>query len=124
MSKIEALTMQFKKAISRLEDVLAQEKNEFIQDSAIQRFEFTFDLSWKALKTYLEEEKGVICNSPKECFKEAYKQGILEYDEFWLEIVDYRNQTSHTYNEAAAEEIYEILPKTLEYFKKLLEKIS
>lgn len=41
MSKLEANLSQFKKAINRLEDVLKQEKNEFMRDSAIQRFEFT-----------------------------------------------------------------------------------
>lgn len=124
MSKLEANLSQFKKAINRLEDVLKQEKNEFMRDSAIQRFEFTFDLAWKAIKTYLEENKGIICKSPKGCFKDAYEQGIIEYDEFWMEMTDARNRTAHTYEEITAEEIYDLLPKTLEYFQNLLDKLK
>lgn len=124
MSKLEAILKQFQKAVNRLDDVLKQEKNEFIRDAAIQRFEFTFDLSWKVIKAFLEENKGVICNSPKGCFREAYKQEIIEYDDFWTEMTDYRNKTAHTYKEELAEEIYAILPRTLSYFQKLLENIQ
>jgi len=52
---IEKLT----KAIERLEEVLKLEKNAVVRDSAIQRFEFTFDLAWKTLKLYLEEVEGL-----------------------------------------------------------------
>ncbi|MFH1175248.1 MAG: HI0074 family nucleotidyltransferase substrate-binding subunit [bacterium] len=123
-SKFSLLLSQFKKAVLRLDEVLKQEKNDFMRDSAIQRFEFTFDLAWKAVKAYLEEERGVICNSPKGCFRDAYQQKIIENDEFWLEITDARDRTSHTYEEITAEEVYQTLPKSLEYFKKLLEKLQ
>ncbi len=119
MSKLEALSKQFEKAVSRLEDVLRQEKNEYIRDSAIKRFEFTFDLSWKFIKAFLEESKGVVCASPKGCFREAYKQGLLEYDDFWIEMTDMRNEIAHIYKEETAERIYPQLPKTLQYFKNL-----
>jgi len=124
MSKLEAILKQFQKAVNRLDEVLKQEKNEFIRDAAIQRFEFTFDLSWKVIKAFLEENKGVICNSPKGCFREAYKQEIIEYDDFWTEMTDYRNKTAHIYKEELDEEIYAILPRTLSYFQKLLENIQ
>ena len=51
-------------AISRLEKALAQPMDEFIRDSAIQRFEFTFELLWKSVKTYAEEA-GVEVFSPE-----------------------------------------------------------
>ena len=42
-------------ALSRLEKALARPVDEFVRDSAIQRFEFTFELLWKSVKTYAEE---------------------------------------------------------------------
>jgi len=99
MTKLEALKSQFQKAVSRLEEVLKQDKNEFIRDSAIQRFEFTFDLSWKLIKAFIEDEHGIICASPKNCFREAYKLNIIKYDDFWIEMTNMRNQTVHTYKE-------------------------
>ncbi len=124
MSKLEAVLKQFQKVLERFADVLQQEENEFIRDSAIQRFEFTFDLSWKLIKVFLAEEEGIICTSPKGCFREAYKQGLLEYDNFWLELTDIRNKTSHTYSEATAEAVYAALPQALLNFQELLKSIQ
>ena len=121
MSKLDAITKQYEKALQRFEDVLAQDKNEYIRDSAIKRFEFTFDLSWKLIKAFLEEEKGIICASPKGCFREAYQQGLLQYDEYWIEMTDMRNKPSHTYREETAEEIYSQLPVTRDHFQTLLK---
>ena len=88
MTRFEVPLQQFERAVLRLDEVLRLEKNEFMRDSAIKRFEMTFDLSWKAVKAFLEEFRGVPCSSPKGCFREAYRQGLLEYDEFWLELTD------------------------------------
>ena len=124
MTKLESIKTQYIKAVAHLEEVLKMPKNEIIRDSAIKRFELLFDLSWKLIKTFLEQEKGVKCVSPKDCFKEAYKQEILEYDEFWLIMTDWRNQAVHTYNEEFANIFYDKLPQTLKYFCFLREKIN
>ena len=123
MSKLEAITEQFIKAVDRLTAVLDIPKTDVVRDSAIQRFEFTLDLGWKALKAFLEEKKGIVCNSPKECFREAYRQGIIEYDEAWLKLVEMRNETVHTYKEEVADKLYAELPDALAHFKKLLEAV-
>lgn len=124
MSKLNSILEDFKKSVLRLEEVLEQEKNEFIRDSAIQRFEICFDLCWKTIKTFLEEENNVICVSPKKCFREAYKQELIDYDDFWIELADMRNKTAHIYNEKMADSVFIILPKALEYFKKLLGNLE
>ena len=122
MSKYTAIKNQFEKALIKLEKALNASKNEFVRDSAIQRFEFTLDLSWKMLKAYIEETKGVICHSPKDCFREAYRQKIIQYDDRWIHLVDLRNETVHTYNEDLAEMIYKELPAALILFKSLVKK--
>ena len=113
--------MQFKEATQRFEEVLNQEKNDFMRDSAIQRFEFTFDLSWKVIKAFLGGIHGIECSSPKSCFREAYKQDLIEYEPRWLEMVDDRNKTSHLYNQKMADQIYAKLKDYLPLFTKLLE---
>lgn len=119
MSKFESLKEDFTKALRRLEENLKEQKTEIVRDSAIKRFEFTFDLSWKLIKAYLEENKGVVCVSPKGCFREAYRQGLLAYDDFWIEMTDMRNDAAHTYRESLAEEIYGRLPRALDHFNNL-----
>lgn len=111
---------QYQKAVERLEEALNEEKNDLVRDATIKRFEFSFDLAWKLLKARLEEEKGIVCHSPKGCFREAYTAGILDYDNYWLDITDLRNKTARIYDQQLAEEVYAALPKVLEYFKKLL----
>ena len=123
MTKLQALLQQFTDALKRFEKVLQQEKTEFIRDSAIKRFEIVFDLSWKTVKAFLET-RGTKCVSPRTCFREAYHQGLIEYDELWMKMVDDRNYTAHVYKEALAERIYAALPSTLGAFPKLADALK
>ena len=120
MTKREVLYDQFKSALARLEEVLHEPKSAIIRDAAIKRFEFVFDLAWKYLKARLEEEKGILCRSPKDCFREAYRQGLVEYDEYWLDLTDRRNETAHTYDEKTAEKVYAVLPEAIARFRIIL----
>ena len=124
MSKIQSLLIDFEKALSRLAEVLQQEKTDIVRDSAIKRFEIVFDLAWKTLKTFLEENHNVVCNSPRTCFKEAFHQGILDYSDFWLDVVSERNYTAHTYKEKLAEQIFNKLPISLKHFQELLRVLE
>lgn len=124
MSKFEAITNQLIQAVARLEEVLKMKTSDVIKDSAIQRFEFSLDLAWKTLKAFLEEKNGILVNSPKEAFREAFRQGLIEYEENWLTMVDLRNQTVHTYNQDLADKIYSQLPIFLPLFKSLLGKLD
>lgn len=119
MTKFEATLIEFENTVKNLKAALAEEKTEFIRDSAIKRFELAFDMAWKTIKAFLEE-KGVACVSPLSCFREAYRQGLLDYEDVWIEMVKTRNATAHTYKEELAEEIYVILPQVLGAFQKLL----
>ena len=124
MSKLEALLEDFKKSLERLEEVLRMEKNAVVRDSSIQRFEIAFDLAWKTLKEFLAEQHGIQCGSPKSCFREAYRQGLIEYDDFWIEITDMRNETAHSYSEKTAEKVYQVLSKIALEFRGLEKAFS
>jgi nucleotidyltransferase substrate binding protein (TIGR01987 family) len=124
MTKFESLLDDFEKVLKKLDEVLKLEKTEINRDSAIQRFEIAVDLAWKTLKTYLEEYKGIICRSPKGCFREAFSQGIIDYDDYWIKIIDFRNQTAHLYSENLADKIYDELPKVLENLKILYNALK
>jgi len=124
MTKHEAVLEQFRKATGRLREALATEKSDIVRDSAILRFEISMDLSWKTLKAVLESKFGVACHSPKGCFREAFKQGIIEYDEAWLDYVDMRNETAHAYKESLAEELFSRLPEVLKHFDDLINALD
>lgn len=123
MSRCEALLGQFTRAVEKLQAVLTLEKSEVVRDSAILRFEIAMDLSWKLMKAFLEERHGIVCFSPKGCIREAFKHGRITYDDSWLDYVDLRNQTTHTYNENLAEELYKGLVEILGKFQLLEQSV-
>jgi nucleotidyltransferase substrate binding protein (TIGR01987 family) len=79
-----------------------------------------FELCWKFLKAYLEEEHNVSCTSPRTCFRAAFKNGVIADDPFWIELTVLRNYTVHTYNEEVADYVYSRLPETVTRFRALL----
>jgi nucleotidyltransferase substrate binding protein (TIGR01987 family) len=123
-NKLWNLIDQLKNALERFEEVMRQEKNDFIRDSAIQRFEFTFELMWKTLKAYLEDKGVNDLYSPRDVIRTAFRAGIIENDLKWLEMIKTRNMTSHIYNEAMAEDVYASLSCYPPLIKELFGKIS
>lgn len=114
------LTTEFQKAVSRLEEALAQKKDEFIRDSVIQRFEFSIELSWKTAKKVM----GTPTSAPKDIIREMAQSRYIDDVEIWLLAVDMRNLTSHTYKESLAEQVYSFAHHFLPELKKLSSKIA
>ena len=67
----------------------------------IQFFEIAFELSWKLLKDY-EESEGFSVKTPREAIKQAFQARIIDDGEHWLQALQDRNLTAHTYNEKTA----------------------
>ncbi|TQD28366.1 HI0074 family nucleotidyltransferase substrate-binding subunit [Methanolobus vulcani] len=119
--KLEMNAKVAKRALDTLQEIMDEKYSVIIRDAAIQRFEYTFEAIWKLVKEYLLEREGVICNSPKSCFREAFKMHLINEDESMqaLYMTDDRNMTTHTYHEDVAEEIY----KELSGYYALMNKI-
>jgi nucleotidyltransferase substrate binding protein (TIGR01987 family) len=111
------------KAVASLALSVAQPKNEFIRDSVIQRFEFTYELAWKAIRKQLIEEIGELSAdvlSRKDLFRKALQQRIILDFDAWVLFHEARNSTSHNYNEANAERVYQVALKFLPEAQRLL----
>ena len=119
--KLNAIRIQFEEALKRFEEILKKPQDDVIRDASIKRFEFTFDLAWKYLKVRLEDEKGIVSRSPKDCFRQAYSQKMIPYDDLWIEMTDLRNQAVHIYDRDFAENLYRRLPDVLPKFQELLK---
>ena len=109
MDKLNQRLVTCRQALDTLDEALQMPFSVIVRDGTIQRFEYSFETVWKLLKLYLAEHEGVICNSPKRCFREVFNAGILSSQEaaLCLTMTDDRNLTSHTYIEAVAETIFE-----------------
>jgi nucleotidyltransferase substrate binding protein (TIGR01987 family) len=112
----------FESALARFQEALSQPKSEWIRDASIQRFEFTIELAWKAIMRFARRE-GIECASPRQAFRAAFKLGWVEDDDVWLDMLEDRNLTSHTYNVGVAEKLYARLPAYQAALSQLLERL-
>ena len=95
------------------------------KEGLVQRFEYTFELSWKTVKDYLES-KGVATQFPREAIKEAFSSGVLADGESWIDMLDNRNLMSHTYQEevfrVVIDKIHRIYIQAITQLVEYLEK--
>ena len=115
---LQSLLATYERALKTLHEALALRKDTITRDAAIQRFEFCFELTWKVLKHFAEKE-GLEVNSPKSALRAAFQLKWIQDDALWLQMLEDRNLTSHTYNEELAERIYESLSKYSERMTSL-----
>ncbi len=99
-------------------------KNLLERDGAIQRFEFTFELSWKTLAKVLQSDKPLVDNSVKGILREGGKQNLIEDVEKWFEFQIARNKTSHTYNNEVAIEVFALAQKFPPYVRDLITRVK
>jgi nucleotidyltransferase substrate binding protein (TIGR01987 family) len=135
MLQLESL----QKAIQSLKAVLERAQDEelaakidditryAIKAGAIQNFEFTYELSWKFMKRWLENSLGttyVDGVSRRELFRFAAENRLIEDVDQWMIYHQARNIMSHTYNEERAEELYAIAIIFAADAEKLLHQIE
>ena len=101
----------FGSALNRLDEVLQipVENTDIALDASIQRFEFSFELAWKAVKHFALKE-GLEVKSPREAVQKAFRLHWIDDETVWLRMLDDRNMTSHTYRIDLAKDIYSRLP--------------
>ena len=97
-----------------------------LRDGVIQRFEFTFELSWKMLKRYLEEfglEKVDGLNN-RDLFRVGFEQGLLDDPEAWFHYLKMRNQSSHIYDAGKAAAVFASARQFQQAAQELLNRLE
>ncbi|MEX2536006.1 MAG: HI0074 family nucleotidyltransferase substrate-binding subunit [Trueperaceae bacterium] len=98
-----------RKALATLQSLpLATSTDDVVRDAAIQRFEYTFEATWKAAQQFLRELEGLAVASPKGSIRESFQNGLLTEEEARaaMGMADDRNLTVHTYNESLSQAIF------------------
>jgi nucleotidyltransferase substrate binding protein (TIGR01987 family) len=126
MERLQQRLEQAQNALKKLYDVLHVPESEIQRDAAIQRFEFTTEAVWKLVQLFLSELHGLAHNSPKTVMRACFTVGLLDESQVSqaLSLIDDRNLTAHTYNEALSETIYARLPAHVRLFSILCDAIS
>ena len=92
----------FSRAYSLLREALedgVEPLNRLELEGVIQRFEFTFELSWNLLRDRLEYDGLVIATiTPRNVIREAYSAKLIDDCETWIDMLTERNLMSHTYD--------------------------
>ncbi len=92
----------FEKTMQLLERTLQiKTPSEAERGGLIQFYEMSFELAWKLMKDYLEEE-GFTIKSPRQAIKQAFQAELLADGQVWMDALSDRNLTAHTYNESVA----------------------
>lgn len=106
--KIERYRLQreyFEKALARLKEALERNEDNFMRDSVIQRFEFTFEMAWKTMFRYLVAKGEAVAKNASEVIPSAFEAKLIGDADVWSKLRECRNDTSHEYNEGRAIEI-------------------
>jgi nucleotidyltransferase substrate binding protein (TIGR01987 family) len=121
--------VSFTKAFEQLENAVCLSKerplSKLEEQGLIQAFEYTHELAWKTLKDFLEDKGNNSLYGSKDVTRAAFKLGLIENGDAWMDMIKSRNQTSHTYNEQNAVEIVnDILNYYYQNFKLLYKKLK
>ena len=114
---------QLEAALLTLDEVLMMEWSRVVRDAAIQRFEYCFELVWKLIKRRLKLD-GIEANSPRQAIRHAFETGYIEDVDFWFELLEDRNLTTHTYNAEIADKVFESAKRLPDASRALLQRMK
>ena len=119
----------FERALGRLRAAVKLSEQRGLSDleaqGLIQGFEYTHELAWKTLKNFLEAQGIVNLYGSRDTTRTAFRNGLIENGEVWMDMVEKRNLTSHTYDEeTAAQVVTTIRNAYFAEFEKLLVRLQ
>jgi nucleotidyltransferase substrate binding protein (TIGR01987 family) len=116
----------FQKALTLLKKFIDKEElNELETQGLIKAFEYTYELAWNTMKDFLEYQGQADIFGSRNAIRKSFKLGIIDDGQDWMDMLESRNKTSHTYNEETAEEISHAVKEVYYFlFQKLKEKLE
>lgn len=114
LTSLEDASSQLKTAIDfSISDLAKTDVKIFEQfrNSVVQCFEYTYQLSVKSLRRYIEltsDNPSLVDDWEfKDLIREAAVRGIIEKPQDWFDYRKLRNISSHAYSRSKAEEVYQ-----------------
>ncbi len=96
----------FSKALDQLTKFIERgELNELEKQGLIQAFEYTYELVWNIIKDFFEAQGETGIHGSRDAFRLAFRRGLIKNGKTWMDMINSRTLTTHTYNEDVAEEI-------------------
>jgi len=132
LTSLEKALVSLSEAITSTTDTkfmasLSASQRRTMRAGVIQNFEFTYEISWKMLRRQLKNEEGdneVTRLSRKDLYRLAAQKGLINDPECWFVFHQGRNETSHTYDEKTANDIYLLVLDFLPVAEKLFKELA
>lgn len=92
---------------SAFEDKKISDFSALEQEGIIQRFEYTYELAWKTMKDYLQDNGNVILPeiTARSVIKEAYATNMIDDGQVWIDMMLHRNILAHCYDFSIFQEV-------------------
>lgn len=129
ISSLESAFERLKGYLSLYHEHKYSNLEEALKESCIQAFEYTYELSHKMLKRYLEQTEANMEDIDTLTFPDLIRKGakkglLLNSWEQWSVYRDRRNKTSHSYDSNNAKKVFEIIPLFIGEVDYLIKKIN
>lgn len=126
LTPLQAALASLRRGLARWQAAGVQDEE--LRDACIQRFEYTFELSWKMLARRLERDlpdaRSVDAMSFRELMRCGAERALVRDVDAWMAFRDKRNATSHTYNAAKAADVAAIIPGFADEAQALLTQLQ
>jgi nucleotidyltransferase substrate binding protein (TIGR01987 family) len=102
-----------------------RELSELERQGLIQSFEFTHELAWNVMKDFFTHQGNTAIMGSRDAVREAFSKGLIDDGEGWMEMIQSRNRTAHTYQESVAAEIAsQVQTHYQALFQRFLERMD
>ena len=97
----------FKKAFSKLKEFVETDNgSEKDRGAIINAYQYTFELFWKTLQKYMQQQEMLDELGPGSVIRTAFQYQIIDDGPKYMAMLKDRNLITHTYKEDVAEDIY------------------
>ncbi|MBI2418775.1 MAG: nucleotidyltransferase substrate binding protein [Ignavibacteriales bacterium] len=96
----------YQKALNQLDKFLKKgDLNELEEQGLIQVFEYTYELSWNLIKDFYIYQGETEIQGSRDAFRLAFNRGLIKEGDLWMEMIQSRSLSSHTYSEEITEKV-------------------
>jgi nucleotidyltransferase substrate binding protein (TIGR01987 family) len=96
----------YNKALNQLQKFIDKGNlNELEEQGLIQAFEYTYELAWNVMKDFFEYQGEEVIRGSRDAIRLAFNRALIDNGKDWMDMIESRIKSSHTYNEATADEV-------------------
>lgn len=105
LQRFQNFEKAFRQLTSAVELANERDLSDLEKQGLVQAFEYTHELAWNTLKDFLEYRGTEKMYGSRDASREAFKVGLIENGDVWMEMIQSRNRTTHTYDEETVTQI-------------------